>query len=336
MERSFEHVVEIEASADDVWHALADFPAYADWNPFMRRVSGRPAVGSRLRIELEPEAGRRITVTPQVVTATPGAELRWQGRLAVPGLFGGEHAFLIEPGAGRSVRLVHRGWYRGLLVRAFGRTIDRTARGFERMEQALKALVEARRAAAPPRVATMAGHDDALQTLVAVGLALDRLAIALAEGDRDVAAELAAAARRMLAGARLRAGPASAGRWPPLLEQQGLGAALSDLVARLAPGPRPTARVVATDARRHPAAEQIAYDVLGRVVTALAADPRAGRITVTVADADGDLEATVYCDAEIGIDLDAAARLVAIAGGGLRAEAGAPDGTRVRLSLPSE
>jgi hypothetical protein len=334
LERSFEHVVEIEASADDVWRALADFPAYAEWNPFMRRVTGRPAVGSRLQIELEPEAGRRLTVTPHVVTADPGAELRWQGRLAVPGLFGGEHAFLIEPGAGRSVRLVHRGWYRGLLVRAFGRTIDRTAHGFERMEVALKALVEARRATEPAQAATMAGHDDALQTLVAVGLALDRLALALAEGDRELALELGAAARRMLAGARRRAGPASAERWPPLLEREGLGAALGPLVARLAPGPAPTARVVATGARWHPAAEQIAHDVLGRVVAMLAADPRAGRITVTVTDAGGDLEATVYCDVDVPVDLARAARLVRIAGGELRAAAGDPEGTRVRLTLP--
>ena len=101
---------------------------------------GRPEVGSRLRIELTPPDGRRIVVSPSVVVADPARELRWRGALPL-GLFTGEHAYLITP-AEAGTRVVHRGWYRGLLVRIFGRVIDRTGHGFEHMHRALKERAE--------------------------------------------------------------------------------------------------------------------------------------------------------------------------------------------------
>jgi signal transduction histidine kinase len=142
LHRVFEHTIEIRATPEEVWRTLARFEAYRTWNPFMTRVSGAAEVGSRLRIELEPPQGRRITVTPSVLVADPGRELRWRGRLPL-GLFTGEHAYVIET-AGTGARVTHQGWYRGLLVRLFGGTIDRTAAGFERMHQALKRHVEER------------------------------------------------------------------------------------------------------------------------------------------------------------------------------------------------
>ncbi len=44
-----------------------------------------------------------MTMRPTVLVAEPGRELRWLGRLLVPGLFDGEHRFTIEerePGSG--------------------------------------------------------------------------------------------------------------------------------------------------------------------------------------------------------------------------------------------
>jgi signal transduction histidine kinase len=343
MKRSFEHVVEIDASADDVWRALADFPAYGRWNPFMRRVTGRPTVGSRLRIELAPDVGRTLTVTPEVVAATPGSELRWRGRLAMPGLFGGEHAFLIEPGEGRSVRLVHRGSYRGLLVRLFGRTIDRTAHGFERMEHALKGLVETRGHAAGAALAADADrerariaaalHDDVLQTLVAVVIVLDRLVAAHRSGEGELATDLAVAARRMVGTAMRRTGQLTFELSPPLLAAHGLGVAVTRLVADLAPGPRPSGRVAATDARWPAEAEQVCFRALRRIVSELAGRPDVGRITVTIAETKGGLEADVYWDARDTPDLAVVAERIRLAGGGLRV-ATEPQGMRVSLALP--
>ena len=115
MRRVLEHTIDIHATPEQVWEALTGFDAYSGWNPFMRSVSGAPQVGSKLRIELVPPDGRPIVVSPSVVVADPGRELRWRGALPL-GLFTGEHAFVISP-AETGARVVHRGWYRGFLVR---------------------------------------------------------------------------------------------------------------------------------------------------------------------------------------------------------------------------
>ncbi len=140
--RFVENTIEVRASRERVWAVLVDFEAYPAWNPFMRRIIGDARVGSRLSISLTPPVGRMLTVKPSVQAADPGRRLGWRGRLAVPGLFAGEHIFDIEPLGEGVVRVVHRGWYWGLLVRFFGRTLDRTASGFEHMNHALKRRAE--------------------------------------------------------------------------------------------------------------------------------------------------------------------------------------------------
>ncbi len=150
MRRVLEHTIDIDATPDQVWEALTEFDAYAGWNPFMRSISGAPQVGSKLRIELAPPDGRRIVVSPSVVVAEPGRELRWRGALPL-GLFTGEHAFVISE-AETGARVVHRGWYRGFLVRLLSRVIDRTSLGFERMHGALKERAEE---LSPPVIAAL-------------------------------------------------------------------------------------------------------------------------------------------------------------------------------------
>jgi hypothetical protein len=143
MVRSISHTIEIDAAPEAVWRELADTGAYADWNPFVRRLEGELEESARLEVEIAPPDGRPMTFKPTVVAARPGRELRWLGHLLVPGLFDGEHSFEIEPiGTGRS-RLTQAERFSGLLVRPFGGTLEKTKRGFEAMNRALKARAEA-------------------------------------------------------------------------------------------------------------------------------------------------------------------------------------------------
>jgi hypothetical protein len=139
----------IDAPAERVWNTLANLAAYPDWNPFISRVTGRLLPGARLQVTLDPPGGRRMTFRPRVLAVMPRRELRWRGRLLVPGLFDGEHRFAIEPlGAGR-VRFVHEERFTGLLVPLFARGLDQHTRpGFDAMNAALKARAEAPVAAA--------------------------------------------------------------------------------------------------------------------------------------------------------------------------------------------
>jgi hypothetical protein len=76
-----------------------------------------------------------------VLVAEPGRELRWLGRVLMPGIFDGEHAFIIEPQA-KGCRLRHEETFTGLLVPIFGAMLADTARSFANANDALKRRVE--------------------------------------------------------------------------------------------------------------------------------------------------------------------------------------------------
>ncbi len=134
--------VEIAAPPTAVWRVLTDFPSYPAWNPFIRRLEGEAHVGARLRVTVQPPGRRPMTFRPTVRAAKPERELRWLGHLLLPGLFDGEHAFVIEP-VGVGCRLRHEERFAGLLAGAFPGMLADTERGFEALNAALKRQVEA-------------------------------------------------------------------------------------------------------------------------------------------------------------------------------------------------
>jgi hypothetical protein len=135
--------IEIDASPDRVWSVLTDFPAYPDWNPFIRHISGTPVEGTRLEAHLQPPGGRGMTFRPAVLAVDPGRELRWLGHFGVPGLFDGEHRFQIEPVGQDRVRFVQEERFSGVLAPLFLRMIgSSTLQGFAAMNDALKSRAE--------------------------------------------------------------------------------------------------------------------------------------------------------------------------------------------------
>ena len=136
--------VEFQAPADRVWQVLTDFAAYHQWNPFIVQATGQAVPGSRLELHMRLSGRRRpSTIRPEVLEADPGRELRWLGRLPVPGLFSGEHTFTIEPTGPGRVRLVQREAFGGLLAPLLLAAIAKpTLASFHRMNHALKARAE--------------------------------------------------------------------------------------------------------------------------------------------------------------------------------------------------
>lgn len=135
--------IDIDAAPETVWSVLTDLPAYGEWNPFITEAAGVPAPGERLSLRLDDGEGRPMRFRPTVREATPARELRWLGRLGVRGLFDGEHRFAIEP-AGRGSRLTHEEHFTGMLVPLLAKRLRaRTRPAFVRMNEALKARVEA-------------------------------------------------------------------------------------------------------------------------------------------------------------------------------------------------
>jgi hypothetical protein len=138
--------VEIDAPPDRVWEVLADLPAYAEWNPFIVEAEGRLAVGATLSLRMALPGREPMTIEPRLLAVEPERELRWKGRILIPGLFDGEHAFVLTPLEGGRTRVDHSERFAGLLLPIAKRMIyAATVQSFHALDAAL-----AKRAESPP------------------------------------------------------------------------------------------------------------------------------------------------------------------------------------------
>jgi len=140
--RELHREIEIDAPPERIWAVVTDFGAYPDWNPFIRRISGELREGARLEVRIEPPGARPMTFKPTVRSIEANRELRWLGRVLLPGVFDGEHSLRIEPLDGARSRFVQSERFSGFLVGLFKGTLAKTEAGFEQMNTRLKARVE--------------------------------------------------------------------------------------------------------------------------------------------------------------------------------------------------
>ncbi len=136
--RVIERAVTIGAPPARVWAVLTDFDRYPEWNPFIPAITGERREGARLSVRLAPPGGRAMTIRPTLRAVDEERRLAWLGRLGLPGIFDGEHEFVLTPD-GDGTHFVQRETFRGALVPLTGRTIDRAAQGFDDMNRALAA-----------------------------------------------------------------------------------------------------------------------------------------------------------------------------------------------------
>jgi hypothetical protein len=135
--------IEIKASPETVWSLLTEPSRFPEWNPFIHRLQGELKVGQKLVVFLQPSGSRGMEFKPVVLKVEPNRELRWLGRLILPGLFDGEHIFQIEPLGDGRIRFRQREIFSGVLVPLLKNWLDTdTRRGFNEMNQKLKELAE--------------------------------------------------------------------------------------------------------------------------------------------------------------------------------------------------
>jgi hypothetical protein len=134
--------VDIQARPETVWEVLTDLAAYPEWNPFIVRAEGAVEPGSRLTLTMLPMGGRPMTVRPRLVEVSVDCELRWRGRLGIPGVMDAEHAFLLQRQDG-GTRLIQQETFRGLLVPFLASSLQHnTLPAFVAMNEALKQRAE--------------------------------------------------------------------------------------------------------------------------------------------------------------------------------------------------
>jgi hypothetical protein len=135
---SISTVAEIAAPPSRVWSVLVDLPAYREWNPFIVEASGRVAEGETLSLRMALPGRDPMTIRPRLLVVEPERELRWKGKLLLPGLFDGEHAFVLTSLEGGRTRVDHWERFSGVLLPiARSLVYDDTVAAFQLLNDAL-------------------------------------------------------------------------------------------------------------------------------------------------------------------------------------------------------
>jgi hypothetical protein len=134
--------IDINASPSRVWQALTDFEKHSSWNPFIKKISGRPAKDEKLEVHMPDPRGGTMVFTPTVLVADNDRELRWLGK-SEGDVFNGEHRFLIEPIGNDHVHFTQSEKFTGSMVASLEGWLDTTIKqNFEAMSRALKQRAE--------------------------------------------------------------------------------------------------------------------------------------------------------------------------------------------------
>ena len=129
--------IHINKNPEAVWKCLTDFPAHAEWNPFLTRVD---QISDK---QLQVEFNGKTTFIPDILKMEPNKELRWVGKLGgVNLLFKGEHYFILKAEK-KGTLFVHGEDFTGILAWLLWPFMKKKFEGYYiRMNQALKARVE--------------------------------------------------------------------------------------------------------------------------------------------------------------------------------------------------
>ena len=131
--------VAIAAPRAKVWAVLTDFASYPSWNPFIRRLDGKVAVGETITADLHTTNLKPRTVEAKILIVDPEKQLRWLGRL--PGLFSGEHYWILKDRADGGTDVIQGESFKGVMVPFI--KPERLRVDYEAMNTAMKARVEA-------------------------------------------------------------------------------------------------------------------------------------------------------------------------------------------------
>lgn len=141
--RSIKTEVIIDASPKDVWNVLMDHQNYADWNPFIKHISGSTKEGEYLNVMIQNADKDLMKFEPKVITNLENQEFRWKGKLFVEGLFDGEHYFILQQVSSNKTKFIQGENFTGLLSGALIKMIGKdTEQGFKTMNIAFKNIVE--------------------------------------------------------------------------------------------------------------------------------------------------------------------------------------------------
>jgi hypothetical protein len=131
--------IEIKAPTEIVEKVFFDLKEYPAWNPFITDIQGDFAAGSTLKIIVKPLGKPQMAFNPTVLVSTRRT-VSWRGRFLMPGIFTGEHEFIIESMDSNTTVFYQNERFSGILIPFFG--LGPTRAGFESMNSGLKQRAE--------------------------------------------------------------------------------------------------------------------------------------------------------------------------------------------------
>jgi hypothetical protein len=138
---SVETDILIDSPAQDVWHVLTATQDYGTWNPEITRLNGALKEGGVIEF-VEGTGEDAMVFHPRILVVRPDRELRWKGYVWVPGIFDGEHRFVLQA-AGNKTRFVQGETFTGILAgKLTDDVLQSTIASMQAMNVALKKRVE--------------------------------------------------------------------------------------------------------------------------------------------------------------------------------------------------
>ena len=133
----------IHAPAATIWKILTNFPAYPQWNPFIKSITGLVQAGQNIKVIIQSKPSKQMTFKPLVLKFIENEELSWQGKLLLRGIFDGIHNFELIEHTNGTTTFIQSESFSGLLVPVFASKLKTdTQNGFDAMNKKLKRLAE--------------------------------------------------------------------------------------------------------------------------------------------------------------------------------------------------
>jgi hypothetical protein len=135
-DRSIRTEIVINRTPGAVWQILTATDRYSAWNPMIDKIVGDLREGSVIEVD------EGMVFHPIVLAFHPNQELRWKGYVWTPGVFDGDHRFILEA-QGQSTHVIQTEKFSGLLAGRLTRgIIDQTVDAMQEMNRALKVRAE--------------------------------------------------------------------------------------------------------------------------------------------------------------------------------------------------
>jgi hypothetical protein len=137
--------INIDASINNTWEAITDFPRYKNWNSLIPAAAGELKEGNKIDVIIHPPLRNPQQYKVKLLTVAPPKTLTWLGQFYCPFLFDGEHHFELSSISEKVTKVIHREIFRGLLVAYVGDNyFQQLSNKFEKMNSELKTYVESR------------------------------------------------------------------------------------------------------------------------------------------------------------------------------------------------